>query len=99
MSKDAPSDLHAMKNLGRTTVQWLNAIGIHSRTQLEASGAVNAYLAMRSRGFRATRVALYSLHGALADISWREVPQDVKRQLTLDAGEVPESELYRQAAC
>ena len=97
MSKDAPSDLHGLKNLGRTTVLWLNAIGIHSRAELEANGVVNAYLAMRGRGFRATRVALYSLYGALADISWRDLRADIKRQLILEAGEAPDSEIYRPA--
>ena len=99
MSKDAPSDLHGLKNLGRTTVQWLHAIGIHSRAALEANGVVSTYLAMRGRGFRATRVTLYSLHGALADISWRDLRDDVKHQLIRDAGEQPDLELYRQAAC
>lgn len=98
MSTDAPSDLHGLKNLGRTTVLWLNAIGIHSRAELERYGVVNAYLTMRRRGFRATRVALFSLYGALNDISWRDLQDDIKRQLIIDTGGEPDSEHYRQAA-
>lgn len=95
---DAYSDLHGLKNLGRTTVLWLNAIGVHSRTDLEAKGVVAAYLAMRARGFRATRVALYSLHGALTDTPWRDLPEHVKRQLVRDAGADLEVEDYRKFA-
>lgn len=92
------SDLHTLKNLGRTTVLWLRAIGVHSRADLETKGVVSAYLAMRARGFRATRVALYSLHGALVDIPWRDLDDATKRELILAAGESPEPELERKFA-
>lgn len=95
MSKDALSDLHGMKNLGRTTVLWLHAIGIQCRADLEATGVVNAYLAMRERGFRATRVALFSLHGALADMSWRDLSEAEKARLIAEAN-LPADD-YRQA--
>ena len=68
---DAYSDLHGLKNLGRTTVLWLNAIGVHSRTDLEAKGVVAAYLAMRARGFRATRVALVQRAASAKSRRWR----------------------------
>ncbi len=94
---DAYSDLHDLKNLGRTTVQWLNAIGVHSRADLESKGVVTAYQAMRARGFRATRVALYSLHGALIDTPWRALSSETKRTLVVEAGEESDNEIYRHA--
>ena len=94
---DAYSDLHGLKNLGRTTVQWLNAIGVHSRADLETKGVVTAYRAMKARGFRATRVALYSLHGALTDTPWRALSDETKHTLIIEAGEELEAEFYRHA--
>ena len=97
MSKDAVSDLHGLKNLGRTTVLWLHAVGVHSRADLEKVGVVTAYLAMRERGFRATRVALYSLYGALHDVPWRDLSDRDKARLSAEAGEDLDQEVYRQA--
>lgn len=94
---DASTDLHDLKNLGRTTVQWLKAIGVHSRADLESKGVVTAYQAMRARGFRATRVALYSLHGALTDTPWRALSDETKRTLVVEAGEDLDDEIYRHA--
>lgn len=94
---DAYSDLHDLKNLGRTTVQWLNAIGVHSRADLETKGVVTAYQAMRARGFRATRVALYSLHGALTDTPWRALSEETKRTLIVEASEDLDHEIYGHA--
>jgi DNA transformation protein len=85
------SDLDAMTNLGRTTVHWLQAIGVRSRADLERVGIEAAFLAMRGRGFRVTRVTLYSLYGALNGTPWRQVSAADKARLNgaLRAVEAP----------
>ncbi len=80
-------DLIELKNLGKTSVQWLNAVGIRNREQLQAHGAVGAYVKVRERGFKVSKVLLYALEGALMNSHWNDLPQELKKQLLQDAGE------------
>ena len=74
-------ELIELKNLGKTSVQWLNAVGIQSPEQLKAVGAVEAYRKVKARGFRVSKVLLYALEGALMDIHWSELEADHKARL------------------
>ncbi|MGV8843277.1 MAG: TfoX/Sxy family protein [Pseudomonas sp.] len=74
-------ELQHLKNLGKTSAQWLHAVGIHSATDLRRLGAVSAYRAVRARGFRASKVLLYAIEGALLDMQWNDLPPDHKAQL------------------
>ena len=62
-------ELQHLKNLGKTSAQWLHAVGIHSASDLRRLGAVGAYQAVKSRGFRASKVLLYAIEGALLSIN------------------------------
>ncbi len=42
----------------------VHAVGIHSASDLRRLGAVDAYRAVRTRGFRASKVLLYAIEGA-----------------------------------
>lgn len=74
-------ELQHMKNLGKTSAQWLHAVGIHSANDLRRLGAVDAYRAVRARGFRASMVLLYAIEGALLDVHWNDLPPGLKDQL------------------
>lgn len=74
-------ELLGMKNLGKTSAQWLHAVGIHSANDLRRLGAVDAYRAVRARGFRASKVLMYAIEGALLDIHWNELPPALKARL------------------
>ncbi|TDV61929.1 TfoX/Sxy family protein [Pseudomonas sp. LP_7_YM] len=63
-------ELLQMKNLGKTTTQWLHAAGIHNAADLRRLGAIHAYQAIRTRGFRTSRTLLYAIEGALRDKDW-----------------------------
>ena len=80
-------ELQHLKNLGKTSAQWLHAVGIHSANDLRRYGAVGAYRAVRARGFRASKVLLYAIEGALLDVhSVSYTHLDVyKRQTTSSA--------------
>ena len=58
-------DLQCLKNLGKTSVQWLKAAGVQTPSDLRRLGAVQAYLTVKARGFRATKVLLFAIEGAL----------------------------------
>ncbi|CDZ95875.1 MULTISPECIES: TfoX/Sxy family protein [Pseudomonadaceae] len=74
-------ELLTLKNLGKTSAQWLHASGIHTLDDLRRLGAVEAYLAVRTRGFSASRVLLYAIEGALRDLDWKALPASVKDEL------------------
>ncbi|MFV3406858.1 MULTISPECIES: TfoX/Sxy family protein [Pseudomonas] len=80
-------ELQHLKNLGKTSAQWLHAVGIHSASDLRRLGAVGAYQAVRTRGFRASKVLLYAIEGALLDMHWNDLPEERKQALNqqLDA--------------
>lgn len=81
-------ELQQMKNLGKTSAQWLHASGIHSANDLRRLGSVSAYRAVRARGFRASKVLLYAIEGALLDVHWSQLPPGLKDQLS---GELDDS--------
>ncbi|QBF28537.1 competence protein TfoX [Pseudomonas tructae] len=74
-------ELQHLKNLGKTSAQWLHAVGIHSASDLRRLGAVSAYKAVRTRGFRASKVLLYAIEGALLDVHWNDIPAERKEAL------------------
>lgn len=75
------SDLLDLKNLGNTSINWLRTIGVNSRQDLEAIGPAQAYLKIKSRGIKVSKVLLYALHAALADLHWNELDDKTKQQL------------------
>jgi len=74
-------ELQNLRNLGKTSAQWLHAVGIHNVADLRRLGAVEAYRAVKSRGFRASKVLLYAIEGALSDVHWNDVPAERKEAL------------------
>jgi len=80
-------DLIELKNIGRTFVQWLNSVGIKNSNQLREYGTVEAYLKIKDRGFKVSKVLLYALEGALTDSHWNDVSAARKKELLLSVGE------------
>lgn len=74
-------ELQDLRNLGKTSAQWLHAVGIHSAADLRRLGAVDAYRAVKTRGFRASRVLLYAIEGALLGVHWNELSAERKEAL------------------
>lgn len=78
-------ELLNLKNLGKTSVRWLHAVGVHKREQLVEKGPVGTYQAVKARGFRANRVLLYALQGALLDVNWKDLDPNLKSDLLREA--------------
>jgi len=74
-------ELLSMRNLGKTSAQWLHASGIHSAADLRRIGAIQAYRAVRTRGFRTSKVLLYAIEGALLDRHWYDLSTELKDSL------------------
>ena len=75
------TDLIELKNLGKTSVQWLNAVGIRTLEQLNDIGSVAAYCKVRNRGFKVSKVLLYALEGALSGAHWNDLNAEQKARL------------------
>jgi DNA transformation protein len=75
------NDLLELKNLGNTSINWLSAIGVNSRQDLEDIGPVKAYLKIKNRDIKVSKVFLYALHAALIDLHWNELDDQTKQQL------------------
>ena len=75
-----------MRNLGPTSAQWLNNVGIFTAADLAHLGSVIAYRIVKEAGFPATLNLLYGLEAALRDIDWRDLDESVKERLRREAG-------------
>ena len=74
-------EIAGLKNLGRISQGWLNAIGIYNEAQLREIGVVEAYQRIKVREPGASLNLLYAMWAALEGLHWTQVPPEVKEQL------------------
>ena len=86
MQKQNPA-IDQLHNLGPASVRWLNAIGVHSRRDLEKLGAVDAYAILKANGYRASLNLVYAIEGALTGRDWNRLPAKRKAQLKAAAAD------------
>ena len=79
--------LAALRNLGPASTRWLNAIGVHTRRDLEKLGAVDAYAVLRAHGYNASLNLVYAIDGALRGCDWNKLPVKRKAQLKAAAAD------------
>ncbi len=77
--------LEKLKNLGAKSAAMLKEAGISTPNELYDLGAVEAFRMVRAVNPEATIVLLYALQGALLDIHWNALPEDMKRDLRRQA--------------
>ncbi|MCW3150709.1 TfoX/Sxy family protein [Stutzerimonas stutzeri] len=80
-------ELLTLRNLGKTSAQWLHASGIHTVADLQRLGAVGSYRAVKARGFGASKVLLYAIEGALRNMPWQDLPATLKDELNQHLGD------------
>jgi hypothetical protein len=85
MNTATDSDVIALLNLGPISCELLHAVGIYTRGDLEATGAVEAYAMIRESGFLPSLHLLYALEGALRGIRWDKLPREIREGLRLEA--------------
>jgi len=75
-------ELARMKNLGPVSAARLRAIGISSPEALIQMGAIEAYVRLK-HAFPGvtTQIALYALHGAVTNVRWYLLSDDIKAAL------------------
>jgi len=81
------STLETLENLGPTSVRWLNAIGVHTRRDLENLGSIDAYRLLKNHGFNASLNLVYAIEGALRGCAWNRLPPKLKADLKTRAAD------------
>ncbi|MCC8472474.1 TfoX/Sxy family protein [Xanthomonas arboricola] len=64
-----------LRNIGPKSAAWLRQVGLRTQQDLQAVGAVGAFVKVRRAGFKPSLNLLYSLEGALTDCHWQNVPE------------------------
>lgn len=79
-------DVENLKNIGPKSAAWLHDIGIHTRADLEAMGAVMAWKILKhQRPGQVTILLLYALDGALSGKHWNALGPERKAALKREA--------------
>lgn len=86
-----------LKNLGASSVNLLNSIGVRTQQELRAIGSVQAYRRIRQRGFHVSRALLYAMEGALLDLPWQSLDPALKVQLVHMAERIDQEEAEAEA--
>lgn len=78
---EVSSEIPRLRNLGKVSAGWLAAIGITRRDQVQMIGPVEIYLRIKSLGYNVSLNLLWALQGAVLDVPWNEIPQEMKQKL------------------
>ena len=73
--------LSDLKNIGKQSEGWLNQVGIYTPEDLSQMGAVEVWKLVKEIEPNASLIGVYALQGALMDINWRDLPDDIKADL------------------
>ena len=78
------SELTSLRNIGATLEKKLKSVGIMTAEELKAIGSEEAYVRLKLR-YPETKsmclVHLYAIEGAVADMEYNRLPEDVKLRL------------------
>lgn len=75
------SQLSNLKNIGKETAIWLEEIGIQNLEDIEDLGVIDVYLRLKEKRPDVNRTALWALQGALVNLAYNRLPQEMKDDL------------------
>lgn len=75
------AELSSMRNIGKEIEKKLKTIGICSAEELMQKGSKDAFLHLKMRFPNVCLVHLYTLQGAIDNIEYNQLPDEVKRDL------------------
>lgn len=74
-----------LRNIGPKSAAWLRQTGIRTQADLEAVGALAAYVRVKRAGFKPSLNLLYALEGAILDCHWQDIPAERRSELIIAA--------------
>ena len=75
------SDLASLRNIGDKMEKRLNAVGIYTAEELRSVGSKETFVRLKSYDSTVCAVHLYTLEGAISDIDYNCLPNDIKTDL------------------
>lgn len=75
------SELAQLKNIGKASEGWLNAIGVYTQQELAVLGPVAAYRRLKAEGYPVSLNLVYAIQGALMDLHWTDLPATLRDEL------------------
>ena len=84
---DPATPVARLKNLGKTSAEWLHSVGVYTLGDLERAGPIPTYRLIKAQGRHVTLNLLCALQGALLNILWNELPRDMRDELRRAAQE------------
>jgi len=75
------SELTSLRNIGKEIDKKLKTVGIMTAEELKDLGSEAAFVKLKSHYPNVCLVHLYSLEGAITDIEYNHLPNDVKKKL------------------
>lgn len=86
MRSTEPVRLSHLINIGSKTERWLNEVGIYTKQQLQEIGPVEAWKRIkRIHHEKVTDALLYMLQGALLNVPWSALSEEVREELIVQA--------------
>lgn len=75
------AELASMRNIGKEMEKKLKSVGICSAEELRQSGGKEAFFRLKTRYSNVCLVHLYTLQGAVENIEYNRLPDEVRRDL------------------
>ena len=79
--------LTRLPNLGPVSSGWLAAVGVHTVSDLERLGSIDAYRLLKGHGYPASLNLVYAIEGALRGLAWNRLPAALKAELRMRAAD------------
>ncbi|MDH4048464.1 MAG: TfoX/Sxy family protein [Gammaproteobacteria bacterium] len=73
--------IQKLRNLGKASIQMLEAAGIKTVNQLQNKGAAAAFVAVKRAGCTPSLNLLWAIEGALTDRDWKDVAKNDRLSL------------------
>jgi DNA transformation protein len=70
-----------IRNIGPKSMAWLRQTGVRTLEELQAVGALAAFVRIKRAGFRPSLNLLYALEGAILGCHWQEIPDSRRAEL------------------
>jgi hypothetical protein len=70
-----------IRNIGPKSMAWLRQTGVRTLEDLQAVGALAAFVRIKRAGFRPSLNLLYALEGAILGCHWQEIPEQRRTAL------------------
>ena len=84
-----PIPIGKLLNLGPKSAAWLRDVGVTTRADLERLGSVRAFRKVVEAGHTSSLNLLYALEGALLDLRWDRLSEEIRANLRARAGRKP----------